>query len=123
MMGRNLMAMLCTHPCCPVSTLLDTVRSGTHNQMTCQPPCVVEALPQEADGCLVWPSMGQLIRAAIAQQTGVDPPAPLPPPRMHDYGSVELCESASLLSQIRHLYPGEGITSEAPMIMEEYGQA
>lgn len=64
-----------------------------------------------------------MIRAAIAQQTGEEPPEPLPPPRMHAYGAVDLYERARLLSQIKYLYPGEGITSEAPLIMEEYGQA
>ena len=53
----------------------------------------------------------------------MDPPEPLPTPLAHGYGAVDLYERASLLSQVRHLYPGEGITSEAPMIMEEYGQA
>jgi hypothetical protein len=73
-----------------------------------------------SDGCHCLTA--QLIRDAIAKQTGVEPPAAPPPPRVHAYGDLELYESASLLSQIPRLYPGDGITSAQPLIMEEYGQ-
>ena len=45
------------------------------------------------------------------------------PPRMEAYGSADLAESSALMSQLRHLYSGEGIFSKLPLIMEEYGQA
>ena len=67
-------------------------------------------------------ALPQLIRDAIAKQTGVEPPAAPPPPRLHAYGELELYESASLRSEMGSLYPGDGITSARPLIMEEYGQ-
>ncbi len=64
----------------------------------------------------------QLIREAIKHHTGVEPPEPPKPPGIKAFGTVELYESVTLTSQIRHLYPGDGITSQQPLIMEEYGQ-
>ena len=65
----------------------------------------------------------QRIRDAIKEHTGVDPPKAPPPPKLEAYGSAELVESDTLMSQLRHLYSGEGIFSQLPLIMEEYGQA
>ena len=65
----------------------------------------------------------QRIRDAIKEHTGVDPPKAPPPPKMEAYGSAELAESGKLMSQLRHLYSGEGIYSQLPQIMEEYGLA
>lgn len=65
----------------------------------------------------------QLIRAAIREHTGVEPPKPPPPPQIKAYGEVGLYENVTLRSQIRHLYPGDGVTSRRPLIMEEYGQS
>ena len=65
----------------------------------------------------------QLIRAAIQQHTGVEAPDLPPGPEVRAYGDVELYESATLVSQIKHLYSGDGITSRVPLIMEEYGLA
>ncbi len=53
----------------------------------------------------------------------MDPPKAPPSPRMEAYGSADLAESSALMSQLRHLYSGEGIFSKLPLIMEEYGQA
>lgn len=63
----------------------------------------------------------QLIRAAIKEHTGVEPPEPPKPPRIEAYGEVGLYENVTLRSQIRHLYPGDGVASRRPLIMEEYG--
>ena len=65
----------------------------------------------------------QRIRDAIKEHTGVDPPKAPPPPKLEAYGSAELVESNTLMSQLCHLYSGEGIFSQLPLIMEEYGQA
>lgn len=64
-----------------------------------------------------------MIRDVIKEHTGVDPPKAPPPPKLETYGSVKLRESAALMSQLRHLYSGEGIYSQLPQIMEEYGLA
>jgi len=40
---------------------------------------------------------------------------------MEAYGSADLAESGSMVSQLGHLYSGEGIFSKLPQIMEEYG--
>jgi hypothetical protein len=56
------------------------------------------------------------------EHTGVEPPPMLARPKIKAYGDVGLYENATLSSQIRHLYPGDGITSLRPLIMEEYGQ-
>ena len=66
-------------------------------------------------------SMLQSIRDAIKEHTGEDPPKPPPPPKIEAYGSVDLYESGSLASQLPYLYSGEGIYSELPLNMEEYG--
>ena len=65
----------------------------------------------------------QRIRDAIKEHTGLDPPKAPPPPKLAAYGTAELAESGALMSQLRHLYSGEGIFSRLPLIMEEYGQA
>ena len=65
----------------------------------------------------------QRIRDAIKEHTGVDPPKAPPPPKVEAYGSADLAESSALMSQLRHLYSGEGIFSKLPLIMEEYGQS
>lgn len=65
----------------------------------------------------------QLIREAIKEHTGVEPPRPPLPPKLEAYGEVGLYENATLRSQLKHLYPGDGITSRHPLIMEEYGQS
>lgn len=44
------------------------------------------------------------------------------PPKIKAYGEIELYENVSLSRQIQHLYPGDGIYSKQPLIMEEYGQ-
>ena len=64
----------------------------------------------------------QLIREAIKQHTGVEPPDMPKPPKIKAYGEIELYENVSLSRQIQHLYPGDGIYSKQPLIMEEYGQ-
>ena len=81
-----------------------------------------QPLPAQAVSWWVAVPLAQLIRDAIAKQTGVEPPAAPRAPWLLKYGVVELYESASLLSQIGSLYPGDGITSARPLIMEEYGQ-
>ncbi len=65
----------------------------------------------------------QLIREAITQHTGEEPPKPPPPPRIKAYGEVGLYENVTLRSQIRRLCPGNGVTSRRPLITEEYGQS
>ncbi|EIE22122.1 hypothetical protein COCSUDRAFT_1093, partial [Coccomyxa subellipsoidea C-169] len=69
------------------------------------------------------PNKFDLIREAITQHTGAEPPKPPPPPRIKAYGEVGLYENVTLRSQIRRLYPGDGVTSRRPLIMEEYGQS
>lgn len=49
-------------------------------------------------------------------------PTPPPPPRIKAFGRLALTQRATLLSQLPRLYPGDGIVSEQPLIMEEYGQ-
>ncbi|KAK9915942.1 hypothetical protein WJX75_006251 [Coccomyxa subellipsoidea] len=65
----------------------------------------------------------KLIRDVIEKQTGVKPPELPPPPVTEDYGAVELVETATLLDQLHELFPGDGIASEQPDVMEEYGQS
>ena len=65
----------------------------------------------------------QRIRDAIKEHTGVEPPKAPPPPRLEAYGGADMEESSSLMSQLQYLYSGEGIYSELPLIMEEYGLA
>ncbi len=64
----------------------------------------------------------QLLRAAIAEHTGRDPPALPPPPRLAAYGAVPLRQRAPLLSQLPAWFPGGGLPSDTPLVMEEYGQ-
>lgn len=49
------------------------------------------------------------------------PPAPPPRPRIKAFGRVGLSQRATLLGQLPRLYPGDGVVSELPAIMEEYG--
>ena len=65
----------------------------------------------------------QLIRDLIEKHTGVEPPELPPPPVTEDYGTVDLAESATLLDQLHELFPGDGIASDKPDVMEEYGQS
>ncbi|KAK9821791.1 hypothetical protein WJX81_004092 [Elliptochloris bilobata] len=68
------------------------------------------------------PNKFELIRASIANHTG-NAVLPMPPrPTIHAYGSVALTQQASLLSQLPQLVPGDGILSDLPLPMEEYGQ-
>ena len=64
----------------------------------------------------------QLLRAAIAEHTGRQPLPLPPPPPMKAYGVVELAEQAPLLSQLPQWFPGGGLPSDTPLVMEEYGQ-
>lgn len=65
----------------------------------------------------------QLIRDLIEKHTGVTPPELPPPPVIKEYGSVQMEESAVLLDQLDELFPGDGIASDYPDVMEEYGQS
>lgn len=65
----------------------------------------------------------QMIRDVIVKHTGVTPPELPPPPVMEDYGTVEMAERATLLDQLDELFPGDGIASDHPDVMEEYGQS
>lgn len=68
------------------------------------------------------PAVRQAIRRSIEAHTGQKLPTPPTPPRIKAFGRVDLTQRATLLSQLPQLYPGDGITSELPLIMEEYGQ-
>ena len=64
----------------------------------------------------------QLVRETIVKLTGTEPP-PLPPaPRVTSYGEVAMESIAPLFAHLGELYPGDGIYSRLPEIMEEYGQ-
>ena len=65
----------------------------------------------------------QLIREVIEKQTGVTPPKLPKAPAVAKFGSVQLNESAVLLEQLSALFPGDGIATDYPDIMEEYGQS
>ena len=65
----------------------------------------------------------QLIRDLIEKQTGVKPPKLPKTPAVESYGKVSLNESATLLKQLSTLFPGDGIATDYPDIMEEYGQS
>ena len=65
----------------------------------------------------------QLIRDLIERQTGVKPPKLPKTPIVESYGKVSLNESATLLKQLSTLFPGDGIATDYPDIMEEYGQS
>jgi hypothetical protein len=64
----------------------------------------------------------QAIRRSIEAHIGERLPTPPPPPRIEAYGAVELAARATLLSQLPRLYPGDGVQSRLPRVMEEYGQ-
>ncbi|CAL8469886.1 g9428 [Coccomyxa elongata] len=65
----------------------------------------------------------KMIRDVIVKHTGVTPPELPPPPVMENYGTVEMAERATLLDQLDELFPGDGIASDHPDVMEEYGQS
>ncbi|CAL5218934.1 g683 [Coccomyxa viridis] len=65
----------------------------------------------------------KLIRDVIEKQTGITPPKLPKAPAIAKYGKVELNESAVLLEQLSTLFPGDGIATDYPDIMEEYGQS
>ena len=65
----------------------------------------------------------QRIRDAIKEHTGIEPPKAPPPPKLEAYGGADMAESSSLMSQLQYLFSGEGIYSQLPLIMEEYGLA
>ncbi len=66
--------------------------------------------------------VAQLLRAAITQHTGTQPPPMPPPPPVSAYGVVALAEQAPLLSQLPRWFPGGGLPSDTPLAMEEYSQ-
>ncbi|KAK9826432.1 hypothetical protein WJX81_005107 [Elliptochloris bilobata] len=68
------------------------------------------------------PNGFKLLRAAIAEHTGREPPPLPPPPCLEAYGTVEVPQQAPLLSQLPHWFPGGGLPSDTPLVMEEYGQ-
>ena len=65
----------------------------------------------------------QLIKDLIEKQTGVTPPKLPKTPAVAKYGKVILNESALLMEQLNTLFPGDGIATDYPDIMEEYGQS
>ena len=64
----------------------------------------------------------QMIRAAIQEHTGAEPPPRQPPPRIAAYGTVNFTQSAPLLDNVQRLAGGAAVNAEWPDIMEEYGQ-
>ena len=66
--------------------------------------------------------MLQMIRDAVKQHTGAEPPDSPPPPNIKAYGQVDLKQSVPLLDALPQLWPGDGIASRWPLPMEEYGQ-
>lgn len=64
----------------------------------------------------------QMIRAAIQEHTGVEPPPREPPPRIAAYGTVNLTHTAPLLGNVQRLAGGRAVNAQQPDIMEEYGQ-
>lgn len=67
-------------------------------------------------GCL------QAIRQAISEHTGLKLPPPPAAPVAQAYGKVALEESVGLTEALEYLVPGDGIATEYPSIMEDYGQ-
>jgi len=67
---------------------------------------------------VIYDGTVQRIRDAIKEHTRVNPPKAPPPPELEAYGTAELAESGSLMSQLRHLYSGEDTLSKLPMTME-----
>ncbi|KAK9816677.1 hypothetical protein WJX72_003581 [[Myrmecia] bisecta] len=68
------------------------------------------------------PNKFEMIRGAIEEHTGVEPPPRLPPPRIAGLGTVSLQDSASLLAALPTLYAGDGICGTHPINMEDLGQ-
>lgn len=66
--------------------------------------------------------LSQMIRAAIREHTGVEPPPREPPPRIAAYGQVNLAQTASLLANVHRLAGGRAVDADLPDIMEQYGQ-
>jgi hypothetical protein len=64
----------------------------------------------------------QMIRAAIQEHTGVEPPPRPPPPRVAAYGTINFTQTAPLLANMQRLAGGAAVNAEWPDIMEEYGQ-
>jgi hypothetical protein len=73
-------------------------------------------------GELMAATQRQAIRRSIEAHIGERLPTPPPPPRIEAYGTVGLSARATLLSQLPRLYPGDGVQSRLPRVMEEYGQ-
>ena len=65
----------------------------------------------------------QLIKDLIEKETGVTPPKLPKTPAVAKYGKVVMNESALLIEQLKTLFPGDGIATDYPDIMEEYGQS
>ena len=84
-------------------------------------------LHQASISAVVFPdqiaALLQLIRDVIEKHTGVTPPELPKAPVVEKYGRVALNESAVLLEQLSTLFPGDGIATDYPDIMEEYGQS
>lgn len=63
-----------------------------------------------------------MIRDAVKQHTGQEPPESPAAPAIKAYGEVTLEQSVPLLDTLESLWPGDGISSRFPLPMEEYGQ-
>ncbi|KAK9828756.1 hypothetical protein WJX72_001937 [[Myrmecia] bisecta] len=68
------------------------------------------------------PNKFEAIRQAVAEHTGRSLPDPEPAPGIQAFGGVTLDRTAALLEHLDVLYPGDGIYSNRPLIMEDYGQ-
>lgn len=64
----------------------------------------------------------QMIRAAIQEHTGVEPPPRQPAPCVAAYGTVNLTQTALLMDNIEALAGSAAMDVDVPDIMEEYGQ-
>lgn len=65
---------------------------------------------------------GQAIRAVIKEHLGKKLPSPPPPNPTAAYGTYTVQEAVGLLEALPYLFPGDGIFSQYPDVMENYGQ-
>ena len=61
-----------------------------------------------------------MIRDALKEHTGQEPPEMLPEPAVKAYGPVQFTAASPLISTLPYLHLGDGIPTKHPEPMEQY---